>query len=576
MNKKTSLWAVQRLSLCLITMVIVSPAAQAREEKTLTAKTELRPVGWKEGRLWFAPGSYWVDDVDKGVQSGTLAETKSLKVWNSQGLEVKFAPGFIRFEAAGGVKIGTLAEDTELKVVNTASPTKTSVIFAGKTAVEFGYDGGVMNGTLAKEATLKTQNGQMKSYPAGTHLDFDGAGMVTKAIDAPPTVSAALDGTYTGKCTMTLLPEITSQGNGVIPAWDKADSPFVDGNGEPALTFVFSFKAASGSFKGGVDTTRYSLQWEGNYGATGTIVNGRMTGWVDVFRGSQKLRWTVRGPINGTLKPALPSTGTLSITTAGGRELGGGSFTGALGAIPIEFIIDPRNKITGKMTWENKRVPLRGVFDPNDKSLVATATTTTGNMVTTITIRGTYDQATNKFRLTYMITQTTGDEADQDAGRGDGTAEGNLTIQEGPLYTWTGIWTATRGTPDKRLFANGNIGGVSNKPTKPTVFTVKKGCTITSINDYHWNDSKGTPAPGQISIKHQDGTVYGPWNAVGSPGQGGVRNAYWECRPNVPIKEGTYTVIDSDPATWSQNAESGGQGFTEVRGTQDAEEPSAA
>jgi len=197
-------------------------------------------------------------------------------------------------------------------------------------------------------------------------------------------------------------------------------------------------------------------------------------------------------------------------------------------------------------------------------------------MVTTITIRGTYDQATNKFRLTYMITQTTGDEADQDAGRGDGTAEGNLTIQEGPLYTWTGIWTATRGTPDKRLFANGNIGGVSNKPTKPTVFTVKKGCTITSINDYHWNDSKGTPAPGQISIKHQDGTVYGPWNAVGSPGQGGVRNAYWECRPNVPIKEGTYTVIDSDPATWSQNAESGGQGFTEVRGTQDAEEPSAA
>jgi hypothetical protein len=37
-------------------------------------------------------------------------------------------------------------------------------------------------------------------------------------------------------------------------------------------------------------------------------------------------------------------------------------------------------------------------------------------------------------------------------------------------------------------------------------------------------------------------------------------------RPNVEIKAGSYTVIDSDKATWSQNSGSSGAGFVEIRG----------
>jgi hypothetical protein len=41
-----------------------------------------------------------------------------------------------------------------------------------------------------------------------------------------------------------------------------------------------------------------------------------------------------------------------------------------------------------------------------------------------------------------------------------------------------------------------------------------------------------------------------------------VQNAYWTVYLNVTLPAGTYTVIDSDPATWSHNAESSNRGNT--------------
>jgi len=40
----------------------------------------------------------------------------------------------------------------------------------------------------------------------------------------------------------------------------------------------------------------------------------------------------------------------------------------------------------------------------------------------------------------------------------------------------------------------------------------------------------------------------------------------WIARVNRNLPAGTYTVLDSDPRTWSRNPQSGGQGFTIVRG----------
>ncbi len=111
-----------------------------------------------------------------------------------------------------------------------------------------------------------------------------------------------------------------------------------------------------------------------------------------------------------------------------------------------------------------------------------------------------------------------------------------------------------------------NIAGVQSGPTVPTTFTINQPHLVTFIQDYHWNSAQGA-APGTIALQDQNGVLYGPWQVTTRDGQGGVKNAYWEVWPDVVIPAGTYTIIDSDPATWSQNAESGGRGMGEVRAT---------
>lgn len=111
-----------------------------------------------------------------------------------------------------------------------------------------------------------------------------------------------------------------------------------------------------------------------------------------------------------------------------------------------------------------------------------------------------------------------------------------------------------------------NIGGVKNGPTAPTTFTINVPHLVTYIRDYHWNNAKGD-TPGTIALKDQKGVVYGPWQAKGTDGMGGLKNANWEVYPNVVIPAGTYTIIDSNPATWAQNQESGGRGMGQVKAT---------
>lgn len=115
------------------------------------------------------------------------------------------------------------------------------------------------------------------------------------------------------------------------------------------------------------------------------------------------------------------------------------------------------------------------------------------------------------------------------------------------------------------VFTNANDWPIRDGATKPATFTLDAPTRITFVQTYHWHDRKGVP-PGTISITGPDGTVYGPWDAVGSDGQGGVKNAYWNVEPGVDLGPGTYTVTDSDPATHGTNDEMGGIGQTIVRG----------
>jgi hypothetical protein len=70
--------------------------------------------------------------------------------------------------------------------------------------------------------------------------------------------------------------------------------------------------------------------------------------------------------------------------------------------------------------------------------------------------------------------------------------------------------------------------------------------------------------PGSISLRDSAGNTYGPWQAYGEPGMGGVPDAYWVVEPDVVLPPGTYEVVDSDPSTWSQNSDTGGRGVTWV------------
>lgn len=114
------------------------------------------------------------------------------------------------------------------------------------------------------------------------------------------------------------------------------------------------------------------------------------------------------------------------------------------------------------------------------------------------------------------------------------------------------------------IFNTGNSEAVNSQPINPVVFTIDQSYKITYISDYHYLNQDAPP--GTIALQSQDGIIYGPWPATGVPSQDNVPNASWIVRPEVVIKPGTYTVVDSDPATWSQNNKSGNRGFTDVRG----------
>lgn len=146
-----------------------------------------------------------------------------------------------------------------------------------------------------------------------------------------------------------------------------------------------------------------------------------------------------------------------------------------------------------------------------------------------------------------------------------------LAALAGPVYADLG---GGRGSPGpsqpavapaaaRTLFDNWNKALVGNGAKRPTQFTLNAPVVVTSILNYHWNNGKGHPV-GTIALKSSDGRMYGPWQAAPLPSA--VPTANWIVRPNAAIPAGTYTVIDSHPATWSQNERSGGAGFSSISG----------
>jgi hypothetical protein len=121
--------------------------------------------------------------------------------------------------------------------------------------------------------------------------------------------------------------------------------------------------------------------------------------------------------------------------------------------------------------------------------------------------------------------------------------------------------------PSGLLFNNYNVCAVSNRPTKPTLVTLSKPSHISQIYDYHFNNGHASK-PGTIGLLAPNGHLFGPFHATEAPG-----DLNWGTSPNLTVPAGTYTIVDSDPATWSQDQTSGGRGFTRVFGVVVASAP---
>jgi hypothetical protein len=157
-----------------------------------------------------------------------------------------------------------------------------------------------------------------------------------------------------------------------------------------------------------------------------------------------------------------------------------------------------------------------------------------------------------------------------------GAAAGNVitataTDAGGSTSEFSGCMPVSSSPVGGLLYDNFNVSGVtqvSNGPPTPTTFVLTSPITITQLATYHWNNATGA-TPGAIGLQKLGGGFFGPYPAVGQPGQNQVPNAAWVATPNVLLQAGTYTVVDSDPSTWSYNTGaggSGGEGFARVWG----------
>lgn len=116
------------------------------------------------------------------------------------------------------------------------------------------------------------------------------------------------------------------------------------------------------------------------------------------------------------------------------------------------------------------------------------------------------------------------------------------------------------------IFTVGSFASRINGPTEPTRFTLEMAYFIERIHTYHLGGTSGAN-PGSIALRGDDGTLYGPWPATSVPIGVSGPGEIWEAVPGITLPAGVYTVIDSDPDSWSQNADTGSRGMTVVYGS---------
>ncbi len=127
--------------------------------------------------------------------------------------------------------------------------------------------------------------------------------------------------------------------------------------------------------------------------------------------------------------------------------------------------------------------------------------------------------------------------------------------------------TVTCQGPTIKLLDNSNGGGVLGGGRQPSFITKGVAYCLMQLVTYHWNNGQGAK-PGTIGLNGAAGVKLGPWVAGGSAGSNNAQNVNWTANVSTATKpvviNGVYSCVDSDPATWSQDAQSHGTGFCQV------------
>ncbi len=120
------------------------------------------------------------------------------------------------------------------------------------------------------------------------------------------------------------------------------------------------------------------------------------------------------------------------------------------------------------------------------------------------------------------------------------------------------------------MFDNSLDAPLESVPLKPTQFRITEKTRITSIQTYHWNKGQGA-IPGSIALEGRGKKMFGPWKATGKENKDGLANAFWEVTPNISLEPGLYTVLDSNPETWSRNSRKDNEGIVRIFSVTDTE-----
>src|SRR5262249_9362810 len=102
--------------------------------------------------------------------------------------------------------------------------------------------------------------------------------------------------------------------------------------------------------------------------------------------------------------------------------------------------------------------------------------------------------------------------------------------------------------------------------TNPTTFPINQSLLISAFDFYFWNGGRGLAGSPRYTLSNSTDS-FGPYFAVGSPGQGGAL-VNWRSNPHIVIPAGLYTVeVDRGVrGLWSQNTRSNGEGFARIEG----------